>query len=460
MDTPLPLAAFETYMLTDDRASHPMTFTIRLKFSGHFDHQAFEKAVPEALARHPLLSAHVEDTPGRKLAWTWSSPGVPQVDVAEMAVPLRFPGGELIDLRTECGLRIWVRHGGDRVEMRLQFHHACADGVGAYRFIEDLLCAYHNAVVTPDQQVALRPLDAERLKQRTRFGLSWPKLLLRLPMELWGLIVGFAMFILRRPVEIRTEKPNDAEGDDPNTLLDLPAKLLSMPQLQRMKATAKQDRATLNDLLVRDLCLAVHQWNVRMQAGNRWKPIRVMIPTSLRVQGDERMPATNVVAMVFVDRHPTWYLSTRWLLRSIAWELNFIRSLRLNLAFIRSTSLADKIPGGLRFLTRPSRCYATCVLSNMGRVLSDTPLAYVDRRLKSGDMVLERVESAPPIRPHTKVALSVVSYAGSMALIFNYDRHAFTREAAEELFAIILRQVEVVAGDSIDDPAEELVAAT
>ncbi len=456
MHAPLPLVPFETYMLTDDRVSHPMTFTIRLKFSGCFNQTAFEQAVPEALARHPLLAACVAETSGKKLAWTWTADPTPLVDVAEHSVPLRFPERELIDLKAGCGVRFWVRHGENRVDMRVQFHHSCCDGVGAYRFIEDLLCAYHNGVVAAEQRVTLRPLDAELLKQRTRFGLSWPKLLLRFPLELWGVTIGFAAFFLRRPIEIRTEMPNDAEIDDGLTLLDLPAKTLSVAQLRRMKDAAKQDGATLNDLLASDLSLAVHQWNVRMRASQRWKPIRVMIPTSLRAEGDERMPAANVVAMVFVDRHTTWFPNPRWLLKSIAWELNFIKSLRLGLAFIRGTSLASRIPGGLRFLTRETRCYATCVLSNMGRVLSETPLEYHNGQLTAGKMVLERVESAPPIRPHTKVALSVVSYAGRMALILNYDRHAFTRETAEELFTTIIRQVELVAGESIDEPVEEL----
>ena len=459
MHVPLPLVPFETYMLTDDRVSHPMTFTIRLKFSGSFDRLAFQKAVPEALTRHPLLSAHIAESPGGKLAWTWTSEPDPLVNVAEDSVASRFPDSERIDLTIDCGIRIWVRRGVNRVDIRVQFHHACCDGVGAYRFIEDLLCLYHNGVVPVEQHVALRPLDAALLNQRTRFGLSWLKLLMRIPLELWGVTVGFAMFFLRRPVEIHTETPSGTESCDDQTLLDLPAKTLSATQLRRMKEAAKQDRATLNDLLVGDLCLAVHEWNLLKGASKRWKPIRVMIPMSLRGEGDERMPAANVVAMVFVDRHPTWFPNARWLLKSIAWELSFIKLLRLNLAFIRGTSLASRLPGGLRFLTRESRCYATCVLSNMGRVLSEVPLAYQNGQLTAGAMVLERVESAPPIRPHTNVALSVVSYAGRMTLILNYDRHAFTRQAAEELFAVILRQVEIVVGESIDETAEELAGA-
>lgn len=451
MNTPLPLVPFETYMLCDDRDSHPMTFTIRLKFSGICDRAALEEAIPQALARHPLLAARVVETDDDKLAWTWDEPVQPPLDFADDSVPLGFPGRERIDLTTNCGLRIWVRQGEDQVDMRMQFHHSCSDGVGAYGFIEDLLCAYHNAVTREEHRVTLRPLDEARLNHRASFGLNWPRLLLRLPMEMWGLIVGFSMFILRRPAKIHTSTSDAGTRADALTLLDLPAITLSDKQLQRMKAAAKASGASLNDQLLSDLCVAVKTWNTRRQTFSRIKPIRIMIPMSLRVPGDERMPAANVVAMVFVDRNPVWFPNARSLLKSIVWEVNFIKKLRLSLAFVRSVTIADKVPGGLKFLTRPTRCYATCVLSNMGRVLADTPLEYQDGKLLCGEMMLEAVESAPPVRPHTKVALSVVSYAGKMALILNYDRHAFTREAAEELFSVIIRQVEGVAGKAVEE---------
>lgn len=458
MQDPLPLVAFETYMLNDDRDSHPMTFTIRLKFSGTCDREALQQAIPVALARHPLIAARIAKVGKRQLAWTWDHAADPPLDFADESVPLRFSDGELIDLEAGCGLRIWVRQGDDRVDMRVQFHHSCCDGVGAYGFVEDMLCAYHNASVSQSQQVTLRPLDESRLKHRTQFGLSWWKLLLRIPMEMWGLIVGYTMFIIQRPAKIYTESPTPG-SDDGLTLLDLPAKTLTQEQIGRMKVVAKRDGASLNDLLLSDLCIAIKDWNTQHHSFSRWRPIRIMIPMSLRVDGDEEMPAANVVAMVFVDRNPYWLPNPRWLLKTIVWELNFIKALRLSLAFVRSVTIADHVPGGLRYLTRPTRCYATCVLSNMGRVFSNAPLDYEEGKLITGGMKLEAVESAPPIRPHTKIALSVVSYAGNMALILNYDRHAFTPQAAEEFFAVVMQQIEKVAQETSDGRSERLVSA-
>ena len=166
MPLPLKLVAFERYMLADDRDSHPMTFTVRLKFSGQFDGEAFESAVEVAVGRHPFLNAHLSGDHERKLRWT-PAPGVKTyIDVAELDMPLQFPGSERIDLRNQTGLRIWVRTGPETTEMRLQFHHSCCDGIGSYRFIEDLLCAYDQAVYPEGGRSKFRPLDTSRLQRR------------------------------------------------------------------------------------------------------------------------------------------------------------------------------------------------------------------------------------------------------------------------------------------------------
>ena len=66
---PLPLVAFERYMLADDRPEYPMTFTLTLRLAGTVDREAFEAAVDEALARHPLLVALVEGSSRRRPRW-------------------------------------------------------------------------------------------------------------------------------------------------------------------------------------------------------------------------------------------------------------------------------------------------------------------------------------------------------------------------------------------------------
>jgi hypothetical protein len=92
-----------------------------------------------------------------------------------------------------------------------------------------------------------------------------------------------------------------------------------------------------------------------------------------------------------------------------------------------------------------SRCYATSVLSNLGRVLIETPNPWQNGRLIAGDLVLEAIESAPPVRPHTHTSLTCLFYDGRLSVIQNYDRHHLTPAAAEALMQVTIDQLRETA---------------
>src|SRR5262245_61524621 len=124
---PLPFSAFEYYYLCDDRAEYPTAFPVDLRFTGQLDRTALDAALADVLTRHPLLRA-VVDTSNLRPAWI-AAPHEPRFDWANEATPVRHPGGPYIDLRSEAGLRAWVRTGPNRARIHLQIHHACCDGL-------------------------------------------------------------------------------------------------------------------------------------------------------------------------------------------------------------------------------------------------------------------------------------------------------------------------------------------
>jgi len=460
MTLPLRATAFERYMLTDDRPGHPMTFTVRLKFLGRIDRAAFDSAVDQGVRRHPLLGAHLVGDRASKLTWVPAADPFPYVDYGDEAKPLRFPGTEHIDLRTHTGLRIWVRGGDEHTEMRFQFHHCCCDGIGGYRLIEDVLCAYHRALRPEDRDVNFRPLEPNLLRTRMRYGLSWWHVLLRVPLEIWGAVVGMAMFLFLRPQPlVSPERPDEAEADCP-LLLDIPTHTFETEESNRLRDVARSSGATMNDLLLRDLLLAMNEWNANLDPHAGGRLMRIMIPMSLRRAGDEAMPAANVVAMVNLDRWLKWYRNPARLLSSIAWETRILQYFRFALAFIRCITLLERIPGGLEFMTRANRCYATSVLSNMGRVLAHAPLPRQDGKVLAGGMLLLGIESAPPVRSFIATGLTCLYYGGRLTLVQNYDRTVFTPQAAAQLLALTVRQILKSAGSGVDLPATTLRPAS
>ena len=75
-------------------------------------------------------------------------------------------------------------------------------------------------------------------------------------------------------------------------------------------------RESINDLLARDLFLAIDRWrrNANVSAGDDW--LRMMIPMNMRRPSDALMPAADVVSTVFLDRRPRDFANPGSLLRA------------------------------------------------------------------------------------------------------------------------------------------------
>lgn len=432
MTLPLKLAAFERYALGE--FANPMTYTIRLCCRGRLDEGAFRTAVEQALERQPLLRACATPESGQ---WFPAPQSQPWLQMTRAGEPFRYPAEERIDLAREAGLRIWVQpgqpteggdHDGDHdgVEFRFQFHHACCDGIGAYAFLAEVF-AHYDRLTRPGSQVEPPPLDDALLLERERFGLSWSRLLCRLPLEALGIIVGLGGALLVRPVTAAASQTPPCDAELLRTHVRMPAITFGKAALESWRETARAAGATLNDLLLCALFAALQQWNVEHDAPS--KLIRLTLPMNLRVAGQERMPAANVVGMTFIDRNPRNFRSAGLLLKTINWEMRVQKAGRFALTSVRFC----QFPWCMRIVTRPGRPAGTAVLSNMGRLFADSPLIQGDGKLRSGELTVERVESAPPVMPQIDLSFSALSYAGGLTLVLNYDRRRFGPADADAL---------------------------
>src|SRR5262249_20756615 len=140
---PLPLTAFETFMIADAKPGYSMWCDCELQFSGEIERHAFDQALRFALDRNPLLHSLVVAS-GAAASWT-PVDRLPIVDWGAMGEPLDDCYDSHIDLGVDIGLRMHVRQGEDRSTVLIQFHHACSDGVGIVGFIEDFLYGYAKA---------------------------------------------------------------------------------------------------------------------------------------------------------------------------------------------------------------------------------------------------------------------------------------------------------------------------
>lgn len=488
--SPMPLTAFEEYMFRDDRPAHPMDIVVRLRFSGALDRSAASVAWRQTIARHALLRSTILATGNRRPCWVagemlpplcWTS------DLAHGGIP---DMGQPIDLATEPGLRGWAATDDRRSSITLQAHHAACDGKALVQVADDFLRSYARAIEGERCCAELTPCDEALLERRGTYGLTAGKLLKILPAQLTGLI-GAGQFLFRQPVPLlangqRTDlAPRDgphphfahrarvqcAEGPDiaqpdekrlaeRNEYL-VPAFRTGRVEadvLQRLSVAAAKQQVTVNDWLIRDFFRTVDEFRRRHETPRDKDWIRVSVPMNLRQPADVRLPAANVVSLAFLDRISRQIADPARLLRGIHEQMDLIRRRQLGLTFIWSLHALRALPGGLagRF-EQSGRCEATCVLSNLGRVMAASPLPTRQHKIVAGNLLLEGFDFFVPVRDGTAASVGLVFYGGELQVCLRYDKCRLTAGQADDLLTTYLRTIRASLGEpgagTVDRPA-------
>lgn len=450
---PLPLTAFENYMLADDHSDQPMSFFLRLSFWGSLDRNAFQAAIQQTVARHPLFQALVGQVDGIP-SWIQAENIAPQILWNDADEPSSEQAGYL-DLAREVGVRVFVSHTEEQARVLFQFHHACTDGMGAVRFIEDLLAIYTAEHSGEGERPRLAPINRSLLRDRGTHGVSALGRFLRLPIDALATL-GIAQFFFNRPTAIETPaKPRltSKPGSQPAFV----SRRISPEQLAGLRTAAKRDGVTVNDLLIRDLLLAIDAWNARHNPTACGSCLRVSVPVNLRRPSDAAMPATNVVSMVFVDRRVKASTNARRLLKSIRLDTWFIKQFRLALVFTWIIELMHGVRGGFKWLLGGESALATAVLSNLGVQFDDMPLAYLGDRVIVGDAMLDAIDFLPPIRTNTNASLGVVTYGGELMISLQYAPQVLTALTADDLLRLYDDQLATTAGIRVRATTSETV---
>lgn len=440
---PLPLTPFEYYYWCDDRPEYPTMYPVVLDFAGVLQQEPLQRAVRAALVRNPMLNALVEDRPDGRPVWIANPEPAPPIDWAPEGTPVSHPAGERIDLRTSPGLRLWVRYTDETSRLIFEIHHACCDGLGVFRFLEDLLMIYSQEVTGADPPVVLRPIEVERLRQRGDFPPvegGWRDVI-----RDW--YVGarvWARILLRKPAPLSVPKTLPGEKAAPIPFLGFETQILDPALVRRLRALAGSLGATINDLVIRDMFQTLGAWNRRHgQRGNPW--IRINMPSSLRERDDQFMPAANLLSFTFLTRRVRQGTDDARLLATIQEETEAIKNWRLGWYFLGGLAMACGVRGMVSWFLGRNRSFATVVVSNVGRVLTRTPLPRKGRQLICGNVLLTRVTGVPPIRPLTRASLVIVTYAEETALCLRCDPRLFTVEQSRALLAEYVARLEATA---------------
>lgn len=428
---PLPLTPFERYMIHDDRPGWPMTFVARLRLRGRLRIPEFAAAVEEALLRHPLLHARLR-VRGTRMQWEFPPPGPAEVELLDDENALAGLRRLAIDPRREDGVRLLVRPQAASTEVLAMFHHACTDGVGAYRFMGDLLALYGRRT-GGSELPALAPVDPQRLRRREAWRLERPQ-----PAYSWEYVKDF---IKEGWGDFSRSADSVHWGPRPSALdaAWFPAQVsanLSPEEGRNLRIAAQRLRANVNDLLLRDLFATLAQWNADhgRKPDGRW--LRVTMPTNMRIREDEATPAANIVGYAFLTLAGSRCRDPRTLLQEVSAAAAPVRKQGVGRMFVDGVALADYVPGALAFVLARIDWMSTAILSNVGdalrRFTAKFPLTPAGEPV-AGDVVLEEASGAPPVRPGTTAAFLVSSLAGRTTLGLQVDPQRTSRDQAAAL---------------------------
>jgi hypothetical protein len=255
-----------------------------------------------------------------------------------------------------------------------------------------------------------------------------------------GLALGYRI-LFRRPVPLAAPsaaRNGRASEDFPGFL----SMTIDRAAAEQLRAAADQRGANLNDLLLRDLFLTMHDWNA-MHGYKGHKRLGIMMPTDMRGSEDCEMPAANITSYNFLSRESRSFDRPDELLKSIQDETSRIKGHRLGTKFMSAVNWMSRKSKLLPFLASRNVCLATAVLSNA----SDPSRRFTAKfrrvagRIACGNLILEAITGVPPLRAKTRATFSISQYNRRLTVSLRCDPRSFTLEDTAVLLEMYMQRL-------------------
>jgi hypothetical protein len=442
------LTVIEEFFYHANRVEFPASCFLNLHCIGTLDRETLTAAWRETLAANPLTNSQV--VRAGRLHWEGAGQSLP---IAWVAPGDSAPAGTFQDLSADPGLQLLVlptplSDGGTHGFMlRLQFHHACCDGLGIFQFASELLLSYAKklqqdpAETEPDATPGRADPGRADLALRGKSGLGFWKMLRMLPRQLVGLR-GIVGFLRRQPVPVISHEFPNLPAEMPPGFPAMRSLMLTVDQSDRLAKVASRLGVSMNTLLARDLFVAIDSF--RRELGDDYSEhqwLRMMIPMNMRTRYHRRLSVANIVSSVFLDRRGIDCDNQPSLLQSLHDEMRLIHNNHLSVIFLWSLAACRLLPGGIRKSAQQEKGDITCVFTNLGRVFNKTRLPTDDGKLVVGDFLLDHIDVLAPIQPGCCAVFAANRYARRFGFTLHYDPRPMSDDQAQTLMDAFANQV-------------------
>lgn len=424
----------EHLFFADDGLHHSMCFFLKVRTEGALDKENLDRAFRSALQRHPLLRATISGDVRKKtsaLSWVISEDVSAKHTIwnPDQILPIRID--------KDSGARMFVKQDESENQLLFQFHHSCTDARGGVQFIEDVLTFYAGM----DNLIELDPALLASRSLLSREGGSHKLNSLRY-------LEQYAGYYLQKCTSLKSQ--THATGEfNPAVWPCIYQKSFDQSEFRLLKSRTIQKNCTLNDLILRDVMMAMSAWNSGLGVSGN---IRIGMPVNMRTATAGRMPAANCVSICNIERAPDQIRDPWQLLGSISRETTYIKSNSLGFAFLLLLRLLSKINGGVQSLLSQKKAelsMATTVVSNLGDVFRYSLFGKpVDGYHVAGNLKILDVSLVPPVRPGTKVSFGVVTCLRRMTLSMHYDQTALSHDDAQGIFEGVQNRLAETIGKS------------
>jgi NRPS condensation-like uncharacterized protein len=428
--TSAPLNVLDELYLHLNRPEEPWSVHLEIRVEGQIDRARLEAAVRKAADRHPLMRARLAPARVTDVRYRWEIADLlPSVDLHELSdsddAELSRAREELVsrmpDLETPGPFTLLLAHcrAGDVIVLNL--HHAAGDGLSALRFMGSIARAYAGvADPVPD----VDPLSARDIAAISAAGS------LRERLGRGRAALGY----LGRGVDTPTRISAQGARDEPGYGVALTS---FSPEEVTQLTEARVDGATVNDVLLGGLAVAIRRWNER-HGETGGDSIYLMMPINLRPPEWRLEVVGNYASYVSVRVGRRHQGSLRQAVAGAAQSTRRIKDGAVAGLIVELLSAPTLLPTGLKQRMQSlipltgNVVVDTAVLSNLGRV-GDAPAL--------GDAgAVRELYFSPPGRMPLGASLGAATLDDQLFITLRYRHPLFDRPAADE-FVQLFRQV-------------------
>jgi NRPS condensation-like uncharacterized protein len=442
---PLTLSNFEHYAFRDDSPAHPMVIALRTPFEGTLDETAFRVALRETLDANPLLRATVDNS-GWQTQWRLSEDFEPpltchtyETQYPPVSCPLKW-----INLERETGAVFELRLCATRGVLISHIHHACADGIGAMRFLGDLFSRYGQLTATCDEdRPRVRTPNPAVLAKRGATRMPGHRRERSAP--ILHTLLETCRLLFRKNYRFKKDSPVLETKKNEENIIH--TQVLPRTIVKQLKKLAAARAVTLNDLLMMVSFQQLADWSAAAPGARPNDLLRVLMPVSMRSPDHDEISAANVVSYVFHSYRRHQIHEAQSLLATIHHKSHQMITRNEGAAMLHGFALTRWLPGLYWLSQKLQPDFATAVVTNVGEVrrLFDNRFPMKRGRAIAGNIMIQSVDGVAPVRQNTNITVAFGTYGGELIMHVNRNTSLFSETEADEMAAMLADRLVALA---------------